>query len=175
MQYAKAKGLMMFRRNVGGAKLQGGQFVRFAEAGQSDLYGWRPKRLHYELEIKRPGGRVSEAQFDWIEKVRDSGAIAVWVDSVEDGMKWVDEWFVWHGSLSSDYFEPASYENGFLSETEASEFARKLYDEIGYVEGGIINIDQQAQEESLVREIKFLTERLNNLRVTGNQFPAHHP
>lgn len=85
-------------------------------------------------------------------------------------MKWFDEWFVWHGSLSADYYEPAKYEYGFEFELEASEFAHKLQDEIGYVEGGIIHITAKDQEIALERTIIHLTKRLERLKNTGNQY-----
>jgi len=89
-------------------------------------------------------------------------------------MKWFDEWFVWHGSLSADYYEPASYENGFQFELEASEFAHNLHDEIGYVEGGIIHVTTEAQEDALTQHIKYLTNRLESLRKNGSQFPESY-
>ena len=85
-------------------------------------------------------------------------------------MKWFDEWFVWHGSLSADYYEPASYNNGFQFEFEASEFAHKLHDEIGHVEGGIIHVTVEAQEEALNEHIRSLTTRLEHLKKTGSQY-----
>jgi hypothetical protein len=83
--------------------------------------------------------------------------------------QWGDEWFVWHGSLSADYYEPASFEHGFWTEKEACDFARQLYDKIGHVEGGIIHVDQDAQERALISEIYYLTERLKRLKTTGQQ------
>jgi hypothetical protein len=84
-------------------------------------------------------------------------------------MEWGDEWFVWHGSMSADYIEPESYSNGFLTEKEASEFAHQLYDEIGYVEGGIIHIGKEQQEDALISIISSLIGRLHRLRTTGSQ------
>jgi hypothetical protein len=85
--------------------------------------------------------------------------------------EWGGEWFVWHGSLSADYYEPASFENGFQTEKEASDFAHDLHDEISCIEGGIIHVDKEAQERALLLHIFFLTERLENLRLTGKQHP----
>lgn len=85
-------------------------------------------------------------------------------------MKWFDEWFVWHGSLSADYYEPASYNNSFQFEFEASEFAHKLHDEIGLVEGGIIHVTVEAQKYALNNHIVSLTARLNRLEKNGAQY-----
>jgi hypothetical protein len=85
--------------------------------------------------------------------------------------EWADEWFVWRGSLSADYYEPASFEHGFLTKKEASEFAHGLHDEIGYVEGGIIHVNKDAQESALIAHISSLTKRLERLRLTGKQYP----
>lgn len=85
-------------------------------------------------------------------------------------MKWGDEWFVWHGSMSATYFEPESYTNGFTNEKEAVEFAHQLYDKIGYVEGGIVHIEIEEQERGLKSMIEHLSARLENLRKTGKQY-----
>jgi hypothetical protein len=85
-------------------------------------------------------------------------------------MEWGNEWFVWHGSMSANYYEPASFEHGFATKEEARDFARQLYDEIGYVEGGIAYIGVDEQERALKEEIESLSLRLENLRKTGKQY-----
>lgn len=86
-------------------------------------------------------------------------------------IEWCGEWFVWHGSLSADYYEPASYEHSFQTQQEAIDFARKLAEEIGYVEGGIIQVTTRSQKEALIQHIQSLTGRLLSLEKSGAQYP----
>jgi hypothetical protein len=79
--------LKLYRRNTGAmpATYNGKKrFVRFSEPGQADLWGIAPHNAkHIELEIKRPGKRPSDEQFDWIEACHKAGALAIWADSIE--------------------------------------------------------------------------------------------
>ncbi len=57
--------LRLFRRNIGAARMRGGQVVKFASAGQCDLYGIVRGGRHLEIEIKAAGGRLSVEQVMW--------------------------------------------------------------------------------------------------------------
>jgi hypothetical protein len=83
--------------------------------------------------------------------------------------QWEGEWFVWHGSLSADYYEPASFDHGFPTEREALDFADDWLQEIGYVEGGIIQIGKEEIENALISHISYLTERLKHLRLNSKE------
>ena len=91
--FAHDRNVKMFRRNVGGMKDQKGQFVRFGQAGQSDLYGWivehrcpfcnRPQwGTYFAIEVKgldkngKPG-KLTQAQADYLEMVSNTNGIAI--------------------------------------------------------------------------------------------------
>jgi hypothetical protein len=76
-----------------------------------------------------------------------------------------DEWFVWHGSLSADYYEPETFENGFPSKEEAISFANALHDKIGYTEGGIIYVDKESKITAIKSQINHLKQILLALKA----------
>ena len=72
--------IKVFRRNVGGMEDKEGQFVRFGETGQSDLYGWVVEHrcsfcnrlqegTHFEIELKSASGKLTPAQEKWLKMV----------------------------------------------------------------------------------------------------------
>ena len=79
--------LKLYRRNTGAmpATYNGKKrFVRFSEPGQADLWGIQPKTgRHVEVEVKRPGGDLTEAQHQWLENCHQARAIAFWASSTE--------------------------------------------------------------------------------------------
>ena len=86
------RNIKMFRRNVGAVRTEQSNgkkgFIRFAEAGQSDLWGWIDehrcpfcnRRLfgtHFEIEVKNEKGKLTNAQRDWLEFVAEHCGIAL--------------------------------------------------------------------------------------------------
>ena len=86
------RNIFMFRRNVGAARYEKANgkkgFIRFAEAGQSDLWGWINKHhcpfcnrlqvgTHFEIEVKNEKGKLTKLQHDWLVFVADHGGIAI--------------------------------------------------------------------------------------------------
>ena len=84
----RAYGWRVFRRNTGAmAAVYNGKrrYVRFAEKGQADLYGWIPgvrggPARPFECEIKRPGSAPRVDQMDWLRRCSRDGVVAFWVD-----------------------------------------------------------------------------------------------
>ena len=84
----------MFRRNVGAIRTERSNgkkgFIRFAEAGQSDLYGWIVEHrcpscnrvqwaTHFEIEVKSENGKPTKTQLEWLAMVARNNGIAVLV------------------------------------------------------------------------------------------------
>lgn len=80
-----------------------------------------------------------------------------------------DEWCVWHGSGSMDYYEPPALYDSYPTEEEARAAAHAMADEISYLEYGVGPICIEEQEQGLVWAIEDLTARLKRLRETGSQ------
>lgn len=84
------KGCFVLRTNSGLYYDKQGNRVRIGFPGLSDLIGCRPDGKFFALEVKTPVGRASKEQFQFIEAMYRSGAIAGFVRSVEDAIKVLD-------------------------------------------------------------------------------------
>jgi predicted Zn-ribbon and HTH transcriptional regulator len=78
----------MYRRNVGGLTDKNGQFIRFGQVGQSDLWGWIVEHrcpfcnraqfgTHFEIEVKSDKGKPTAAQLAWLNMVAQNNGIAI--------------------------------------------------------------------------------------------------
>lgn len=88
--------VVLWRNNVGLGETREGARVRFGLAvGSADLIGVvrmaNGAGRFVGLEVKMPGGRVSDDQQRWIELVRSRGGYAAVVRSVDEAMAAVDE------------------------------------------------------------------------------------
>lgn len=91
MSILAAFGWRVFRRNTGAmtATYNGKRrYVRFAEKGQADLYGWIPgagggPATPFECEVKRPGRRPRPDQLDWLMRCSRDGVVAFWVSDAD--------------------------------------------------------------------------------------------
>ena len=84
---------VIFRANVGsGYTVDGRYFSTGLPVGFSDLFGFRKSDgKAVFIEVKTQTGRLSEAQKNFIEKMRESGAIAGVARSPEDAIKIIME------------------------------------------------------------------------------------
>lgn len=80
-----ACGVMAWRVNTGamaGSHNGKSRFVRFGPRGQADIQGvLDPSGRFLALEVKRPGGKATPDQLDWLQRVRDAGGVAQVVTS----------------------------------------------------------------------------------------------
>ena len=84
LEWLHAKGVFCWRQNQGAIPTKNGGFRRFnGMPGQSDIIGiWKGKFL--AIEVKRPKGKVSEAQDLFLDSVMEQGGIAMVVHSVDE-------------------------------------------------------------------------------------------
>ena len=86
--------IKMFRRNCGGMEKEDGKYVKFGEAGQSDLWGWivtcycpfcnrRCDGVHFEIELKSAKGILTTRQEKWIDFVMQNNGIAIVLRPIE--------------------------------------------------------------------------------------------
>jgi len=95
-------GVRVFRNNVGVAKYDNGQRVKYGlMPGSSDLIGWRTVTITPEMvgkqvavfmavETKAPGGHVTGKQNNFIARVKEAGGIAGIVKSEEEAKRLVE-------------------------------------------------------------------------------------
>ena len=55
--------------------------------GESDIWGHRPDGRAFYIEVKLPGETPRQNQLDFIEAMKNTGAIAGWCTSVEEALK----------------------------------------------------------------------------------------
>lgn len=80
-------GLVVWRNNTGAIRAEGGRFVRFGVVGSADVLGVAsPSGQFVALEVKAPGGRVSEAQTRWGAAIRACGGVYLVVRSVDEAV-----------------------------------------------------------------------------------------
>ena len=97
-------GVVAWRNNTGAVTVsaRGGskrRFVRFGEAGMSDIIGWRRevvasapdppqgvRAVFLALEVKRPGKHATLEQADFLRRVRVAGGIAAVVTNVDEAL-----------------------------------------------------------------------------------------
>ena len=84
-------GFAVFRTNVGKLKLSDGRwFDTGLPKGHTDLYAVRDGKIYY-IEVKKPGGKVSEAQKAFIETMKTRyGCTAGIVFNVEEAVELVN-------------------------------------------------------------------------------------
>ncbi len=82
------KGIMCFRANVGRVKMKDGRwFDTGLPKGFCDLFGFRKDGQIFFIEVKNGTGRASEKQINFMNLVKENGALAGIARSVEDAMK----------------------------------------------------------------------------------------
>jgi hypothetical protein len=78
------RGIPHWRINSGGLQDAHGRLVMFGAKGMSDFYAIGPSGISIWIECKRPlGGRLSEAQKEFLDTINRSGGIGIVVNSVE--------------------------------------------------------------------------------------------
>lgn len=80
-------GCVVHRCNTGVFYTKDGRPVKIGEVGHSDLYGHNADGTAFYLEVKTPVGKATKEQFDFIEAMARSGAIAGFARSVEDAVR----------------------------------------------------------------------------------------
>jgi len=84
MDYLSIKQIPHYRINSGALKNERGKLVRFGSKGMSDIYAIGPNGISIWIECKRPvGGRLSEAQKEFLDCINRNGGIGIVVNSLE--------------------------------------------------------------------------------------------
>lgn len=73
-------GIYAWRNNSGCLRDPTGRPVRFGKTGSSDILGLTGSGRLLSIEVKRPGGKLSEPQREFLTAVNASGGVGVVVD-----------------------------------------------------------------------------------------------
>lgn len=92
----KTRGFFIWRNNNGAVydKKFGGYRSSQTLAGVPDIAGILPTGHALYIEIKRPGGKPSQAQKDFIQAATNLGALAFVSDDVLSAIKKIDEFIL---------------------------------------------------------------------------------
>jgi hypothetical protein len=84
-EYLAVKRIPHWRVNSGALNNEKGRLVRFGSTGMSDFYAIGPGGISIWIECKRPkGGRLSEAQREFLDCINRNGGVGIVVRSVEE-------------------------------------------------------------------------------------------
>jgi hypothetical protein len=83
-EYLTLKRIPHYRINSGALKTPRGHLVKFGSKGMSDIYAIGPAGISIWIECKRPkGGRLSEAQKEFLDCINRHAGVGIVVNSVE--------------------------------------------------------------------------------------------
>lgn len=80
-------GCFAANHTVGKFYTEYGAAVKIGEHGQSDIWGHRPDGMAFYVEVKLPGEKPRKDQLDFIEAMKNSGAIAGWCTSIPGALE----------------------------------------------------------------------------------------
>ena len=81
--------VMAWRNNTGGFYAPSRRFIRFGKIGSSDIFSILPGGTFLAIEAKRPDGRLSPAQAEFLRQVRDAGGYALLITDAAALERWL--------------------------------------------------------------------------------------
>lgn len=85
-----ARGCFAVNHTVGDFYTKYGARVSVGVPGESDIWGHRPDGKAFYVEVKLPGEKPRQNQLDFIEAMKNSGALAGWCTSIEEALRIVE-------------------------------------------------------------------------------------
>jgi len=89
MLFLTARGWLLRRKNVGLFYTVDRRPQVIGKRGECDYYAVHPTLGYVEIEVKRPGGKLTPPQAEWIALMRNFGFRAICVD----GVKVIEDWY----------------------------------------------------------------------------------
>jgi hypothetical protein len=83
LDYLHIRGIPCIRNNTGSAIVDD-RYVRFGLAGSADIIGCLPDGRFLSIECKSDKGVVSDAQAEWLARIRQNKGLACIVRSPDD-------------------------------------------------------------------------------------------
>ena len=79
-------GCFAVNHTVGDFFTKYGSLVSVGKPGESDIWGHRPDGKAFYLEVKMPGKKPRRDQLEFIEAMKNSGAIAGWCTTIPEAL-----------------------------------------------------------------------------------------
>ena len=79
-------GCFAVNHTVGDFFTKYGTLVSIGKPGESDIWGHRPDGKAFYLEVKMPGKKPRRDQLEFIEAMKNSGAIAGWCTTIPEAL-----------------------------------------------------------------------------------------
>lgn len=76
--------VLFWRMYTGPRVYKGNKFLKSLQVGMPDIIGVLPNGRFFSIEVKRPGGKVTDAQLDTHNAIREAGGIAFIATGIED-------------------------------------------------------------------------------------------
>jgi hypothetical protein len=89
MLFLTARGWLLRRKHVGIFYTVDRRPQVIGKRGECDYYAVHPTLGYVEIEVKRPGGKLTPPQAEWIALMRNFGFRAICVD----GVRVLEEWY----------------------------------------------------------------------------------
>ena len=80
------QGCFAVNHTVGDFFTKYGSLVSVGKPGESDIWGHRPDGKAFYLEVKMPGKYPRRDQLEFIEAMKNSGAIAGWCTTIPEAL-----------------------------------------------------------------------------------------
>lgn len=86
LDYLRIKKYVVFKHHSTGFTVRNGKAVtfRYSEKGISDIIACSVQGRFVAIEVKKPGGKASEDQLDFLKRVRANGGIGILAYSLDD-------------------------------------------------------------------------------------------
>ena len=81
------RGCFAVNHTVGDFFTKYGSLVSVGKPGESDIWGHRPDGRAFYLEVKMPGKKPRRDQLEFIEAMKNSGAIAGWCTTIPEALQ----------------------------------------------------------------------------------------
>src|SRR3990167_10530073 len=92
IDYLRFKKYVVFKHHSTGSTIREGKPVYFAhgEKGISDIIACSPKGTFVAIEVKKPGGRPSPEQLDFLARVKANNGIGILAYSLDEVMEVIE-------------------------------------------------------------------------------------
>lgn len=80
-------GCFAVNHTVGKFYTEYGAEVKIGVPGESDVWGHRPDGKAFYVEVKQPGEKPRKNQLDFIDAMKNTGAIAGWATSIPEALE----------------------------------------------------------------------------------------